>query len=90
MIRRVVVYVDGTVVARIREGSVATIDPPPGVHTVSARMDWVRSRPISIRTQHDHDTRVVISLNYRVFAQSFEFVLDVEPVSDRLADGAVV
>ena len=66
--RRVAVYVDGTLVARLRIGSTVSLQVSPGRHSVYLRMDWIKSSPIAVRTARDHDTRIVIAVVGVLFA----------------------
>ncbi len=46
--RRIVVEVDGSVVARLRPQEETIVPVTPGEHLVRARMDWTRSAPMTV------------------------------------------
>jgi hypothetical protein len=57
-LRRLVVYVDGSKVAKIRPGQQADFAAEPGQHSVRVRMDFLWGGPIWVHTTADHDTLV--------------------------------
>ena len=52
--RRIVIEVDGAVVARLRPGHEETVRVAAGRHVVRARMDWTSSAPVEVQVE-EHD-----------------------------------
>ncbi len=46
--RRLVIYVDGTKVAKLRPEQLVSLELPAGDHRVRARMDWVTCKPLVV------------------------------------------
>lgn len=57
-LRRLVVSVDKTKVAKLRRGEELALEAHAGEHPIQVRMDWVVSRPVWVRIANDHVTTV--------------------------------
>ncbi|WP_250008769.1 hypothetical protein [Actinoplanes sp. M2I2] len=53
---------DGEIVARLKRGDSDKIEVTSGVHTVEARMDWLRSAPLEVEIWENEDSSIVGSL----------------------------
>ncbi len=60
--RRLVIYVDGVKVGKLRSDDAMSLELPNGKHTVRARMDWVTCRPRSVEVNDELIRRVEFSL----------------------------
>ncbi len=60
--RRLIIYVDGAKVAKLRLHDVVSLELPNGKHTVRARMDWVTCRALSVEVSDELIRRVELSL----------------------------
>jgi hypothetical protein len=65
ILRRLIVEVDGQVVARLRQGEQEAIPVEPGERMVQARMDWCTSAPLHVTLTGDERRTVVAALPLR-------------------------
>jgi hypothetical protein len=59
MLSAMVIEVDGRRAAKVRRGSRAEFEIPPGEHMITARMHWLRSDPIAITAAEGDNLRFV-------------------------------
>ena len=62
ILRRLVVQVDGSEVARLKQGESADVPLPPGKHTVVGSMDWTSTPALSLDLAEDEKARVEVAL----------------------------
>ena len=60
--RRLVIYVDGTKVAKLSLRKSMSLELPDGAHTVRARMDWVTCKPLVVNVTSEFVRTVEFSL----------------------------
>jgi hypothetical protein len=65
------IFVDGSHVVRIREGETTQITVPPGVHTVTVKLDWCHSRPFTINAATGKSTALWCWPNVRIYNWPF-------------------
>jgi hypothetical protein len=61
--RRYRLTVDQRDVGFIRNEEILIVAVEPGVHTVEARIDWCRSRPLTVTVLPDHAAPVEVGTN---------------------------
>ncbi|GIF06963.1 hypothetical protein [Actinoplanes siamensis] len=52
-LRKIKVLAGDRVIAKLRPGAVATVDLPSGKYDLTAKMDWFRSRRLTVDLQAD-------------------------------------
>lgn len=65
VLRRMLIEVDGTVVARLRPNQEQTVTVGAGRHVLRARMDWTRSEPVEVHIGDDDEALFETSLPLR-------------------------
>jgi hypothetical protein len=63
-LRRLVVYVDKSKVAKLRRGEEFALEAEAGEHRIQVRMDWAGSLPVWVRVANDHATRVSFGIEH--------------------------
>jgi hypothetical protein len=69
--RRLKIYIDGQEVAGLRPNQTYTAELADGVHEVRGRMDWARSKPLSVGVTGDELVSVEVSLPFRAAFKVF-------------------
>lgn len=62
LLRRLVVEVDGTVVARLKQGESVNLTVTPGSHQVQGRMDWTTSPKLELDVGPDEEAMILVQL----------------------------
>ena len=62
LFRRMVIEVDGAVVARLRPKGEEIIELAAGRHVVRARMDWTSSAPVEVQLEEGDQVELLTSL----------------------------
>jgi len=62
VLRKIVVTVDGSPVARLSSGATVEVPVSPGRHNVVASMDWTTSPPVQIEVRADERIALRASL----------------------------
>ena len=70
-IRRLKVVVDGRVGAELLPNEEATIELGAGTHIVTGKIDWARSKELSVDVNEVHPATVEVSLPYSAVFESF-------------------
>lgn len=60
LLRRVTVRVDDHDVAKLRPGQQVQVPVSEGRHTVTARLDWVRSRPLIVTVTEQEEVLIEV------------------------------
>jgi hypothetical protein len=63
-LRRYLILVNGQKVGEIAHHSILDIKVPPGRATIEARLDWGRSRPLTIEASPGRRTEIEVSNNW--------------------------
>ena len=71
LLRRMVVELDGVVVARLRPGASCTVSVPDGQHTLRARMDWTRSAPLELEIGGEGAVKIEVALGWRALVDMY-------------------
>jgi hypothetical protein len=71
LLRRLHVTVDGRHVAALRPGHGVTVTVPAGRRTIQARMDWIASRPLTVKIEEGSTAVVEASVPGRAYWQTW-------------------